>query len=306
VDIRQLEFFLTIARLGGFRRAALELNLSQPTLSEKIKQLEQELRVPLFERSTRHLALTVAGQALFGRADRILREMRAAREEMEEFADLARGYVAVGVQAPSGSFQWIPPLLAAFTERYAHVHLTLFERTHQQLLESLHNGEFHVAWLLVPDGSEHDPAGLILHRLYSRELVLVVPAGHRLAHETSITLDQLADEPLILPRLGEPTRTVLDKAFQTKGVEPSIRCEVTDPVTLIGLAAAGLGIAISSETVVRRSGADVITLKLEGVHMVYAVALGWTDRGVRTKAVAAFVEFARMWSADSHPDGIRC
>ena len=302
MEIRQLEVFVAIARLRGFRRAAIELNLSQPTLSEKIKQLERELRVTLFERNTRHLALTTAGVALFERADRILRESRVAREEMAEFADLARGEVAIGVQAPSGSFRWIPPLLAAFTERHAHVQLTLFERSYQQLLDALHDGELHVAWLLVPDGSQLDPPGIVLQRLYSRELVLVVPAAHRLAGESSVTLHALAGEPLILPRVGEPTRTVLDRAFQTKGVAPSVRCEVTDPLTLIRLAAAGLGIAVSSETAVRRTGADVRTLRLEGVHMTYSVALGWTDRGARTRAVGAFVEFARTWSADGSPD----
>jgi DNA-binding transcriptional LysR family regulator len=225
--------------------------------------------------------------------------MRAVREEMTEFADLDRGYVAVGVQAPSGLVSWMPKLLAAFTARYSHVQLTLFERTNRQLVTSMRDGDIHVAWLLVPDVGEVDTEGLTLHRLFSRELVFVVPSNHRLAHQDTVTLDELAGEPLILPRIGEPTRTILDGVFRTQGVQPNIRCEVTDPITLVQLASEGLGVAVSSAALARRSGTDVHTLRLEGHHMTYSFCLAWTERGSRTKAVAAFVDFAREWQTES-------
>jgi len=133
VEFRQLQYFTTIAKLGGFRRAADELGVSQATLSEQIKQLEGELRVPLFERNSRHLAVTEAGLALLERAEQVLFEIRAARHEMLEFADLERGFVAVGTVAPSGLQAWLPRLLATFKRLHPHVQLTLVEQTIEQL-----------------------------------------------------------------------------------------------------------------------------------------------------------------------------
>jgi DNA-binding transcriptional LysR family regulator len=231
--------------------------------------------------------------------------MKAARVELLEFTVLVRGFGAVGVLGPCGALPWLPRLLAAFKTDYPDVQLTLFERTNEQLVDLVRDAELHAAFMLVPSESQRDTGGVIIHPMYSRELVLIVPAGHKFAGRESVTMEELSGEPLLLPRTGEPTRTVVDRAFQIHGVEPTIGCEVTDPLTLAGLAAEGLGIAISAPGIARRTGAPVSTVRLDGVTMIYSVALAWAERGARTRAVVTFVEFAENWMQDWLRESVR-
>src|ERR1700730_7137378 len=123
-----------MARVGGFRRAADELDMSQATLSEQIKLLEQELGVRLFERGARNLVLTEPGRVLLERAERVLEEVRTAHEEMLEFAHLDRGQLIVGSMTGNGN-GFLPGFLAAFMRRYPHVDLSLVERVSGVLLK---------------------------------------------------------------------------------------------------------------------------------------------------------------------------
>ena len=117
VELRQLQYLARIARVGGFRRAADELDMSQATLSEQIKLLEQELGVRLFERGGRNLSLTEPGKVLLERAERVLDEVRAAQAEMQEFAHLDRGQLLFGTMSGVGT-AWLPSFLAAFMRQH--------------------------------------------------------------------------------------------------------------------------------------------------------------------------------------------
>src|SRR5207302_5904313 len=121
-----LEYFVRIARLGGFRRAAEDLSVSQAALSQQIKLLEAELRAPLFERAHRPVSLTEAGNALFERAELILQELRATREELHAFAGLERGHVRVGT-LPAHGAGWTVRMLGESHRRYPMIELDLAE-----------------------------------------------------------------------------------------------------------------------------------------------------------------------------------
>src|SRR6266568_6063356 len=146
MELRQLHYLRYIARASGFRRAADELDMSQATLSEQIKLLEQELGVRLFERGGRNLVLTEAGKTLLERAERVLEEVKTAHEEMLEFAHLDRGQLIVGTMTGNGPF-WLPGFLAAFMRLHPHVDVTLVERVSGMLFKLLENREIHVACL---------------------------------------------------------------------------------------------------------------------------------------------------------------
>ena len=177
MEIRQLQYFATIARTGGFRTAADALGVSLATLSEQIKALEHELGVRLVERSNRNrVSLTEAGNVLLPRAERLLSDVKATREEMLEFAQLERGQIVVGAVTGAGT-SWLPMFLAAFLRRHPRVDVRLVERTSSLLLRLLDSGDVHVACLLIPaDGPEASvaPPGISLRRVYARNLVVVV------------------------------------------------------------------------------------------------------------------------------------
>jgi DNA-binding transcriptional LysR family regulator len=297
VEFRQLWYFTVIARRGGFRRAAEVLDVSQTTLSLQIKQLERELQVQLFERGPRRIALTEAGRVLLERAERITVEVKLAREEMLEFADLQRGHVKVGMTSPHG-MGWVPRLLAEFRQRHPRVDITLVERPSEHLLKLLRDAEIHVAWLLVPAEDAEALRGICVERLYTGEFILVVPREHPLANAERVTLDQIGTEPLILPPPGELGRAMVDQAFRARGLEPHVGFESADPGLRITLAAAGLGAALTSQPYLRRSNASVAGLTLADIDTLHSLALAWTERGTRTRAVADFVEHARGGTRD--------
>jgi LysR family transcriptional regulator, transcription activator of glutamate synthase operon len=297
VELRQLQYLRHIARVSGFRRAADELDMSQATLSEQIKLLEQELGVRLFERGGRNLTLTQAGHTLLKRAERILEEVKAAQDEMLEFAHLDRGQLIVGTMTGNGPF-WLPGFLAAFMRQHPHLELTLVERVSGVLLKMLELGEIHVACILVPTESPDVPAGIELRQVYSRELVLVVARHHRFASKTAISLEQVAEERLILTSPEEAPRRVVERAFRANNLQPQVSFEADDPMTLIGLAAEGIAIGITGENIARANAERVVAVPVEGVRMRYSMALAWSERGPHTRAMATFLDFASVWLAD--------
>jgi DNA-binding transcriptional LysR family regulator len=250
--------------------------------------------VSLFDRDSRSVTLTEPGHALLERADRILFEVSAARTELLEFADLERGYVAFGGLSPT-TLNWVPPLLAAFHKRYPHISVTLVEGATPSLVHLLVSGGVHVAWMLEPGYGQPLPEGLRLHRVLTRELMLVVAAEHRLARLPRVTMADLNAEPLILAPRGEPARALIDHVFRAHGIAAVVGFETPDPLTIVRLAAEGLGVGFAAEATARVESAAVRLLRIEDVYLEFSLALAWTVRGVRTKAVKAFVDFAIAW-----------
>jgi len=297
MELRQLQYLRHIARVSGFRRAADELDMSQATLSEQIKLLEQELGVRLFERGGRNLALTAAGRTLLARAEHVLEEVKAAHEEMLEFAHLDRGQLIVGTMTGNGPF-WLPSFLAAFMRQHPHLELTLVERVSGVLLKMLEAGEVHVACILVPTQHPDVPQDISTREVYSRELVVVVAPGHRFAQRTSVTLEEVAQERLILTTPEEAPRRVVDRAFRALGLQPHVSFEADDPMTLIGLAAEGIAIGITGDHIARRSADRVVAVTIPGAEMRYSMALAWSERGPHTRAMTTFLDFASEWLTD--------
>ena len=297
MEIRQLQYFATIVRTGGFRNAADALCVSQATLSEQIKALEHELGVRLVDRTGRGLTLTGAGGVLLVRAERLLADVKATREEMLEYAQLERGQLVTGAVTGSGT-SWLPSFLAAFLQRHPNLDVRLVERTSSLLLKLLESSDIHVACLLVPAEGAPDISntpGISTRRVFTRDLVVVVSPEHRLAHQSSVTLEDLAGEPLILTSPEETPRRIVDQAFHACGLEPQVRFEANDPTALLGLAAEGVGIGITGDRIARQYGPRIAILEVAGVHLQYSLALAWSERGPHTRAMATFLDFATDW-----------
>jgi DNA-binding transcriptional LysR family regulator len=272
--------------------------MSQATLSEQIKLLEQELGVRLFERGGRNLTLTAAGRTLLARADRVLEEVKAAQDEMLEFAHLDRGQLIVGTMTGNGSF-WLPGFLAAFMRLHPHLELKLVERVSGVVLRMLDAGEVHVATVLVPtDAPEELPPDISTRQVYCRDLVVVVSRNHRFASRASVTLEEVAQERLILTSPEEAPRRVVDRAFADNSLRPHVSFEADDPMTLIGLAAEGIAIGITGDVIARRNADRVVALPIDGVRMRYSMALAWSERGPHTRAMATFLDFASVWLSE--------
>jgi DNA-binding transcriptional LysR family regulator len=284
-----------IARLGGFRRAAEDLSVSQSALSQQMKLLEAELRAPLFERAYRPVRLTEAGSALLERAESILQELRSTREEVQAFAGLARGHVRVGT-LPAHGAGWTAPMLSAFHRQHPRIELDIAEHNSAVLLDLLLDRTLDIACLNVPASRWTAPPGVCLAAISQIELVFALPADHRLGSLTHAPLSEFASEPLILPPHSS-IAWIVDDAFRARGLSHSVRFHITDQRTVLELAAGGLGVAVTtSNMIAQHSVLGLQTVRAADASLSASGVAAWTERGVRNKAVVALVNHAQAWA----------
>jgi DNA-binding transcriptional LysR family regulator len=298
IDLRQLEYFVRIARSGGFRRAAEDLSVSQAALSQQMKLLEAELRAPLFERAHRPVDLTEAGTALLERAELILSELRDTREEVQAFAGLERGHVKVGT-LPAHGAGWTVPMLGSFHRQHPQVDLGLAEHNSAVLLDLLRTRTIDVACMNIPASGWNPPEGVCHAPIFRFELVFAVHAAHRFGDRDRVTLEELATESLIMPPHSSLS-WILDRAFARRGLRYSVGYHITDQHTLLELSAEGLGVGVSTRIgISRRPELSLRAVEVADADLTGVGVATWTERGIRNRAVQALVTHAAAWGTTS-------
>src|SRR5579884_3746716 len=190
MQLEQLRYFLAVARHLSFTRAAESLPLSQPSLTNQIRKLERELGVELFERTTRRVRLTPAGEDFVGAAQQILNLVETAELEMQEFSGLKRGRLVLGTIPTVGAFS-LPPLLARFREQFPGIELILHEEGSDVLLQQLLEESIDLA--IITAAEAHPTGALERQCLVVDEMVVLLPAGHRLANRKTVRMADLKD-----------------------------------------------------------------------------------------------------------------
>lgn len=246
VDIRQLLYFTTIAEEGSISAAAKKLNLSQPPLSYQMKLLEEELHLPLIERSARGIALTEAGRVLYKRAQGILELSELTRKEMLAMASGFTGTLHIGTVSSSGAslLGWRIP---AFHQKYPQIGFAIHEGNTFELMEMLESGLIELAIVRTPFHSDQ------LNCLYlSPEPMIAAgaasffPAG--MPSGQPISLELLGHAPVILYRRFEK---ILLSLCEQKGITPQVFCIADDARTTLMWAEAGLGVAVVPQSAYR-------------------------------------------------------
>src|SRR5690349_17321458 len=176
MQIHQLRYFCAIARTGNFTRAAQHEHIAQPSLSQQIRKLEDELGTRLFDRLGRSVRLTQMGEAFLPRAEAILRQVGAAKMEIQEMAGTEQGKLVIGA-IPTIAPYFLPAHLASFAQQVPHVQLSVVEEVTSERLKRIQAGTGDLALLAMPVPASH---GLV-HELFRERLYAVVPENHRLA-----------------------------------------------------------------------------------------------------------------------------
>ena len=286
MELRHFTAFLAVADELNFRRAAEKLHIAQPALSQQIQALERDLKVILFERSTRSVSLSDAGAAFYQPAQRVMREVAAARAAAVR-GD-ASGSVSVGFTRAS-THDMLPRLTRAVHTREPHLRLNV--RGAVQATEgmaALRADELDLAF--VRDTPADDQISTRIVRL--DRLTALVPHGHPLAAQDEIAIADLREEPFItFPSLrGSAVRGALVSACRGAGFEPRIEHEFADPNTICGLVAAGMGVAlmISAPSL---EPASVVSRPLRDAPAPIPLLLAWrTDN--TSSAVGRVLEIA--------------
>lgn len=246
VDIRQLLYFTTIAEEGSISAAAKKLHLSQPPLSYQMKLLEEELHLPLIERSARGIALTEAGRVLYKRAQGILELSELIRKEMLAMASGFTGTLHIGTVSSSGAslLGWRIP---AFHQKYPQIGFAIHEGNTFELMEMLESGLIELAIVRTPFHNDQ------LNCLYlSPEPMIAAgaasffPAG--MPSGQPISLELLGHAPVILYRRFEK---ILLSLCEQKGITPQVFCIADDARTTLMWAEAGLGVAVVPQSAYR-------------------------------------------------------
>jgi LysR family transcriptional regulator, transcription activator of glutamate synthase operon len=290
MDLRQLRYLVALSEERNFTRAAEREHIAQPALSQQIRKLEQSVGLPLVERTTRHVAMTEAGDLLVARARRILAELGAANAELQSLVGVQTGHVMVGTIHTMGPID-VSLALAIFHERHPRVELTIREQSSEELAEMLRIDELDLAFLSVTEPIESH--GLALMQLVSEELVVVLPVDHRLAKRRRVRMAELAEEQFISYRAGSRLRELLLAAGDHAGFEPQVTLELNESQRIRRLVARRMGVAILPRSDAQAPGAEVATVALTEPSLRRDITLAWREDRRHAPAAGEFLRLSR-------------
>lgn len=286
VDLQQMRYVVAVAETRNFTRAAERCRVVQSSLSHRIAGLERELGVRLFARSSRRVELTGAGAAFLVGARECLAAAERAAADAAAAAGVVRGRLAVGVIMTTAAVD-VPDVLQRYRARHPDVQVLLRSGRSDELAAAIRSGDLDIAFLGLPE--DERPQGVESVVLDHDRHVLVVPAGHRLAGASRLTLRQIVEEPFVDFVAGTPARAQSDQAFAAAGLVREVAYETGAVELITRLIARGLGVALLPSAFIRPLAADDPELALvpvaDGPHRVECLAWSRFNPSPATRAM---------------------
>ena len=285
-DLRQLECFCAVARMGSFTRASEELGMAQPSLSEQINKLEQALGGALFERFSRRIELTAPGAMLLPRARALLEEAAALPQYLDAAREGVRGPLRLGA-IPTILPYFVAPALRGFVERYPDVELQLREATTEDLVQQVLDGALDLAVVSLPVA---EPS-LVMSELFREPLCLAVPGNHELASAGKVQLRRLTKERLLILKGGHCLREEALTVCERARAHFRAQFEADQFASIFELIRAGFGVSIVPE--MARRSAD--GCKLLAIEPAASRSIGYVrlERRYISKPIEAFTDYLR-------------
>ncbi len=280
MDIASLHAFVTVAGCGSFSRASEKLFLTQPAVSKRIAALESELECSLFDRISRHISLTEAGQALLPRAQRILQEIEDSRRAISSLSDEVTGQLSIGTSHHIGLHR-LPPVLRRYTSRYPQVDLNLHFMASEEACKAIRQGELELGIITLPLAL---PTDLKTRPVWNDPMAVVTSANHPLASKKSVRLAQLLEYPAILPNSSTYTREMVARAID----QPiNVRMSTNNLETIKMLVSIGLGWSVLPENMLN---AELKVLKIAKLHVSRKLGLVWHPGRTLSNAARAMMD----------------
>ena len=290
VTLRQLRTFKTVADLTSFSLAARRLEMSQPSVSYQVKELEETLGLPLIDRLGKRVQLTEAGTILYGYARRMLDVLDEATLAIEEMRGIKRGTLRVGASTTVGIYL-LPAALGAFKKLHPGLVISLEIGTRARVQEQVLRNELDLAVV----GPALKDAELAIVPFLSDELVVIAPAGHRLAGKRGLTLKDLAGEPFVMREAASGSRLSLEKAARKAGAKLTVAMELGSNGAIKHAVESGLGLAVISRyaCALEFSTKRLVELDVRG----FPIRRDWHIVHLRRRklptSVQAFIEFLK-------------
>ncbi|SDH27124.1 DNA-binding transcriptional regulator, LysR family [Sinosporangium album] len=281
MELRQVEHFLAVAEELNFSRAATRLNLGQSAVSASVRALERDLNAALFARTSRAVRLTEAGRVFLPAARRLLAAARDARNDVSTVSGMLTGVVRVGLTQTLQGID-VPGALTDVRRRHPGLTLQLRQGYPNTLLSDVARGRLDLAVVPV---TKAPPEGVRLNLLYSEDLVVVTPPGHRLADRATVDLTELAGEVWVEFLKGTTLRDATDAAARAARLTRSIVADVGQLPLLVDLVKAGAGIAIVPRSVAEQTGLLPITIRQSLPRRILMLAYPHSTQSTTAAAV---------------------
>lgn len=294
MELRQLKYFREACERQNFSEAARLLHISQSTLSQQIKQLEDELDVLLFDRIGKRIVPTEAGWAFLPYASKAILDAENGKQIIRDLKGVETGTLHIGVTYSMSHL--LIAAFALFTKAHPKIQVKVSFATSEELLKLLEDNKLDFVLSFKPEDVSDQFETVVL---FSSRLYFIVHQSHPLADLTSITLKRLSETPLILPEQGFATRKKVDELCRKHHIEPVVKLEMNDVHTIIHTLRNGcLGTVLTQAAV--RGEADLVQIPiLYADKLTSQGCLFWPQGNYRKKSALAFADFLLKITAES-------
>lgn len=291
MDLLQLSYFRVVARSEHMTKAAAELAIAQPSLSKTISRLENELGVKLFDRQGRSIQLNRFGKAFLEHIDTAFYSLEEGKRKVRDMSGLERGEISL----VAASIYWLPELLHRFQMHYPAVLFHLSQCALTEMPQRLERGECDICFLSIP----MIKSGIQWKPLLTEEILLVVPAGHRLAERDTISLSEVVQEAIVIEKAGSGLRDLVDIFCQQAGFTLAVAYEIDEPAALYAFVKAHLGVAFSPALMKKQINEQgLVALRLTDPICQRTFGLAWHQDHYLSEAARAFQQFVTEYFAE--------
>ncbi|HLQ50140.1 MAG TPA: LysR family transcriptional regulator [Terriglobales bacterium] len=289
MDFDQLNTFVEVAKLGSFSRAAEKVLRSQPAVSAQIRQLEQEYGHRLFDRTAKSVRLTPAGEVILEYARQLLALRGNSLRAVAERNGVPVGTLSIG--ANEGTFLYVlPKVFAKYHKMFPKIRISVYRNFTHKVIEKVEDGALDLGIVTLPVKSP----SLTVIPLFKDRVLLMVGSGSPLFNKRSATMEELAQQPLIIPKTGS-TRKLIEKNLRPYRENLNITMELTSLTMIKRFVTAGFGVSLISSTFARENvrRGDVKLLKIEGLEISRELGLIFQKHRSLPSSASMFAELAR-------------
>ncbi|WP_134684112.1 LysR family transcriptional regulator [Brevibacillus migulae] len=292
MELLQLHYFRTVARLEHMTKAANELRIAQPALSKTIARLEDDLGVPLFDRQGRQIKLNTYGKAFLRKTEMALSLLEEGRREVNDLAGLETG----SIHLATTTLNRLTKPLGIFLSQYPKINFRITQVSLDEMGKLLtENGDIDFGFSMTPV----EQPGICAVPVLQENVYIAVPFGHRLANQETTFLHELANEPFISYKEGHPIRKMNEEICIREGFMPNVVCEVDEPGSIANLVQAGLGVAFVGNCI-GDEDLPYHRLKIDDTESSRTFQLVWHENRYLSLAAQKFREFlVDYWTAET-------
>lgn len=287
MELLQLQYFRTVAKLEHMTKAAQQLHIAQPALSKTIARLEEHVGVPLFDRQGRHIRLNTFGKTFLNKVEAALTLLEEGQKEVAELAGMEHG----SVHLATSTLDRLSEPLGEFLNLYPDVNFRITQVQMEEMGQLVEAGDVDLCFTALPI----DRPGICAEPVLNEEVYLAVPPGHRLANRSSAALKEVADEPFIGYKEASLFQQLNDCFFREAGMTPNFVCRVDEPSAIASLVRAGLGVALVGKC--GGPNAPFHLLHIESPVCQRNFQLVWHEKRYLSLAARKFKDFVAQYFA---------